>query len=56
MGKATMFFILFVFMFLTARTLSFLGGRKWSVFAKTTLKQDFYVCIGIALAVMLLFF
>ncbi|MGG0239960.1 hypothetical protein [Bacillus rhizoplanae] len=56
MGKAAMFFSLFVFMFLTARILSFFGGRKWSVFAKTTFKQDFYVCIGIALAVILIFF
>ncbi|MEI4828786.1 hypothetical protein WAX78_14935 [Bacillus sp. FJAT-53711] len=56
MGKAIMFCSLVVFMFLTARTLSFLGRRKWSLFAKSTWKQDLYVCIGIALTTILLFF
>ncbi|MGG2091487.1 hypothetical protein AB1283_01870 [Bacillus sp. S13(2024)] len=56
MGKAIMFCSLVVFMFRIARILSFLGGRKWSLFAKSTWKQDFYVCIGIALMVTLLFF
>ncbi|MGG2065071.1 hypothetical protein [Bacillus sp. S14(2024)] len=56
MGKAIMFCSLVVFMFLTAKTLSFLGRRKWSLFAKGTWKQDFYVCIGIALMATLLFF
>lgn len=56
MGKAIMFFSLFVFMFLTARIVSFLGHGRWSPFAKTTVQQDLYICVGIALTVTLLFF